>query len=70
MSRGFFMSEFLLFLKGYGCLLRKKPAFKTEACAAVGHSVHMPPCFKIGGAYAPPVSMPPLKFEIVCFCPC
>ena len=27
---------------------------RTEACAAVGHSV----------------SMPPLKFEIVCFCPC
>ena len=29
-----------------------------------------PPCFKTGGAYAPPESMPPLKFEIVCFCPC
>ena len=28
-----------------------------------------PPYFKTGGAYAPPESMPPLKFEIVCFCP-
>ena len=27
------------------------------------------PCFKTGGAYAPLVHMPPLKFEIVCFCP-
>ena len=30
---------------------------------------YAPPCFKTGGAYAPPESMPPLKFEIVCFCP-
>ena len=27
------------------------------------------PCFKTGGAYAPTLSMPHLKFEIVCFCP-
>ena len=28
------------------------------------------PCFKTGGAYAQPLSMPHLKFEIVYFCPC
>jgi hypothetical protein len=42
----------------------------TEACAAVGHSVHMPPLFQNRWGICPPWEYaPPLKFEIVCFCP-
>ena len=39
-----------------------------EACPVVGHKGHMPMKNQIKGAYAIPLNMPLMKFEIVGFC--
>ena len=60
------------------CILKLYGKFKSKIMVDISQRRAEPygrvcictPCFKTGGAYAPPLSMPHLKFEIVCFCPC
>ena len=42
---------------------------EAEACGAEGHKGYMHFLNQIRGAYASPLNMPLIEFEIVCFCP-